>query len=170
MADATATTALPVPAFCKGEAQAQSGGAAGPRRPFASGDLVLGTRPGPADSHLRINGNRPDCGGCGVAGDGGAAVFGQNNSRPSLFFLSAAGLDTGRIAGNGGGVDAAQNTGTTSFHRAVCRVPVPAAAHASCGTTINGARRWIGYGLTIQASEFLKPVFAVTLAWILSWK
>ena len=38
------------------------------------------------------------------------------------------------------------------------------------GTTINGARRWIGYGLTIQASEFLKPVFAVTLAWILSWK
>ena len=38
------------------------------------------------------------------------------------------------------------------------------------GNTVNGARRWIGYGLTIQASEFLKPVFAVTLAWILSWK
>ncbi len=38
------------------------------------------------------------------------------------------------------------------------------------GTTVNGAKRWIGYGLTIQASEFLKPVFAVTLAWILSWK
>ncbi len=38
------------------------------------------------------------------------------------------------------------------------------------GTSVNGARRWIGYGLTIQPSEFLKPVFAVTLAWILSWK
>lgn len=38
------------------------------------------------------------------------------------------------------------------------------------GTSVNGARRWIGYGLTIQPSEFLKPFFAVTLAWILSWK
>ncbi len=38
------------------------------------------------------------------------------------------------------------------------------------GTSVNGARRWIGYGLTIQPSEFLKPVFAITLAWILSWK
>ncbi|MEZ5709582.1 MAG: FtsW/RodA/SpoVE family cell cycle protein [Blastomonas sp.] len=38
------------------------------------------------------------------------------------------------------------------------------------GTTVNGARRWIGYGLTIQPSEFLKPVYAVTLAWILSWR
>lgn len=38
------------------------------------------------------------------------------------------------------------------------------------GTEINGARRWIGYGLTLQPSEFLKPVYAVTLAWILSWK
>ena len=38
------------------------------------------------------------------------------------------------------------------------------------GSTINGAKRWIGYGLTIQPSEFLKPVYAVTLAWILSWK
>jgi len=38
------------------------------------------------------------------------------------------------------------------------------------GNTVNGARRWIGYGLTLQPSEFLKPVYAVTLAWILSRK
>ena len=38
------------------------------------------------------------------------------------------------------------------------------------GNEINGARRWIGWGLTLQPSEFLKPVYAVTLAWILSWK
>ncbi|MEM1131896.1 MAG: putative peptidoglycan glycosyltransferase FtsW [Pseudomonadota bacterium] len=38
------------------------------------------------------------------------------------------------------------------------------------GETKNGAQRWIGYGLTIQPSEFLKPAFAVTVAWILSLK
>ncbi|NCP11617.1 MAG: FtsW/RodA/SpoVE family cell cycle protein [Sphingomonadales bacterium] len=39
------------------------------------------------------------------------------------------------------------------------------------GTTINGAQRWIGSGVfRLQPSEFLKPVYVVTLAWILSWK
>lgn len=42
-------------------------------------------------------------------------------------------------------------------------VPVIGVAH-------NGATRWIDLGMTVQPSEFLKPVFAVTLAWILSWK
>ncbi|OWR00122.1 FtsW/RodA/SpoVE family cell cycle protein [Sphingopyxis witflariensis] len=37
------------------------------------------------------------------------------------------------------------------------------------GTTVNGAQRWIGSGaLRLQPSEFLKPFFAVSLAWILS--
>lgn len=36
------------------------------------------------------------------------------------------------------------------------------------GNTVNGARRWIGYGIGIQPSEFLKPAFAVTLGWIIS--
>lgn len=36
------------------------------------------------------------------------------------------------------------------------------------GNTVNGAKRWIGYGIGIQPSEFLKPAFAVTLAWIIS--
>ncbi len=37
------------------------------------------------------------------------------------------------------------------------------------GNTVNGARRWIGYGFaTIQPGEFLKPLYAVTLAWLLS--
>ncbi|MEW4466390.1 putative peptidoglycan glycosyltransferase FtsW [Parasphingorhabdus sp. JC815] len=37
------------------------------------------------------------------------------------------------------------------------------------GKTVNGAQRWIGYGFaTIQPGEFLKPFFAVTLAWLLS--
>jgi cell division protein FtsW len=39
------------------------------------------------------------------------------------------------------------------------------------GTTINGAQRWIGSGsMRLQPSEFLKPFFVVTLAWILSWR
>ncbi len=39
------------------------------------------------------------------------------------------------------------------------------------GKEVNGAQRWIGWGpATIQPSEFLKPMFAITLAWILSWK
>lgn len=37
------------------------------------------------------------------------------------------------------------------------------------GTSVNGAQRWIGSGIfRLQPSEFLKPVFAVALAWILS--
>ena len=38
------------------------------------------------------------------------------------------------------------------------------------GFEVNGAKRWIRFGLGVQPSEFLKPAFAVTLAWILSWK
>jgi cell division protein FtsW len=37
------------------------------------------------------------------------------------------------------------------------------------GTAVNGAQRWIGSGVfRLQPSEFLKPLFAVSLAWILS--
>ncbi len=37
------------------------------------------------------------------------------------------------------------------------------------GSEVNGARRWIGYGVaTLQPSEFLKPFFIVTIAWLLS--
>lgn len=38
------------------------------------------------------------------------------------------------------------------------------------GYEVNGARRWIRLGIGVQPSEFLKPAFAVTVAWILSWK
>jgi cell division protein FtsW len=39
------------------------------------------------------------------------------------------------------------------------------------GTEVNGARRWIGVGFAqFQPSEFLKPMFIVSLAWILSLK
>ncbi|WP_429771089.1 FtsW/RodA/SpoVE family cell cycle protein [Aurantiacibacter flavus] len=38
------------------------------------------------------------------------------------------------------------------------------------GTEVNGARRWLNLGLSLQPSEFLKPAFVITLAWILSWK
>ena len=38
------------------------------------------------------------------------------------------------------------------------------------GAEVNGARRWLDLGLSVQPSEFLKPAFAVTLAWVLSWK
>ena len=38
------------------------------------------------------------------------------------------------------------------------------------GTEVNGARRWLNLGVSLQPSEFLKPAFAICLAWILSWK
>ena len=43
------------------------------------------------------------------------------------------------------------------------------AATMVIGMEIKGARRWISLpGMTIQPSEFLKPCFAVTAAWLLS--
>jgi cell division protein FtsW len=38
------------------------------------------------------------------------------------------------------------------------------------GETKNGAKRWINLGMSLQPSEFLKPGFAITCAWILSWR
>ena len=38
------------------------------------------------------------------------------------------------------------------------------------GVEKNGARRWLEVGMSLQPSEFLKPGFAVALAWILSWR
>jgi len=38
------------------------------------------------------------------------------------------------------------------------------------GHEVNGARRWINLGISFQPSEFLKPAFALGLAWILSWR
>ena len=38
------------------------------------------------------------------------------------------------------------------------------------GVEVNGARRWIEVGMRFQPSEFLKPGFAVLMAWILSWR
>lgn len=38
------------------------------------------------------------------------------------------------------------------------------------GAEVNGARRWINLGMSFQPSEFLKPAFAIVLAWIWSWR
>jgi cell division protein FtsW len=38
------------------------------------------------------------------------------------------------------------------------------------GVNVNGAKRWLNLGLSLQPSEFLKPAFAICLAWILSWR
>jgi len=38
------------------------------------------------------------------------------------------------------------------------------------GTEVNGARRWLNLGVSLQPSEFLKPSFIVVTAWILAWK
>ena len=38
------------------------------------------------------------------------------------------------------------------------------------GAEVNGARRWIKLGVSIQPAELLKAGFPITLAWILSWR
>jgi cell division protein FtsW len=38
------------------------------------------------------------------------------------------------------------------------------------GVEKNGSRRWLEIGMSLQPSEFLKPGFAIVLAWILSWR
>jgi cell division protein FtsW len=38
------------------------------------------------------------------------------------------------------------------------------------GSEVNGARRWLNLGVSIQPSEFLKCGFPILLAWILSWR
>jgi cell division protein FtsW len=39
------------------------------------------------------------------------------------------------------------------------------------GHEVNGSKRWIGLGpIGMQPSEFLKPFFAIAMAWVLSWR
>lgn len=38
------------------------------------------------------------------------------------------------------------------------------------GSEVNGARRWLNLGISLQPSEFLKPAFAIGIAWVLSWR
>src|SRR3546814_15386001 len=52
--------------------------------------------------------------------------------------------------------------GTIAFVALLFLVPL-------IGTAVNGAQRWIGSGVfRLQPSEFLKPFFAVSPAWVLS--
>ena len=38
------------------------------------------------------------------------------------------------------------------------------------GTNVNGAKRWLTLGVSLQPSEFLKPAYAIAMAWVLSWR
>ncbi|MCT2400223.1 FtsW/RodA/SpoVE family cell cycle protein [Novosphingobium mangrovi (ex Huang et al. 2023)] len=38
------------------------------------------------------------------------------------------------------------------------------------GSEVNGARRWLRFGISLQPSEFLKAGYPILLAWILSWR
>lgn len=38
------------------------------------------------------------------------------------------------------------------------------------GAEVNGARRWINLGVSVQPSEFFKCGYPIMLAWILSWR
>lgn len=38
------------------------------------------------------------------------------------------------------------------------------------GAEVNGARRWLDLGLSLQPSEFLKPAFVIAVAWVLAWR
>jgi cell division protein FtsW len=62
--------------------------------------------------------------------------------------------------------DWARRTGIVlGFAMLVALLLVPVA-----GFTVNGAKRWLYLGFSLQPSEFLKPAFAIGLAWILSWR
>ncbi len=62
--------------------------------------------------------------------------------------------------------DAARRSGIVlGFAMVAALVLVPV-----IGTQVNGARRWLNLGVSLQPSEFLKPAFAIGLAWILSWR
>jgi cell division protein FtsW len=54
--------------------------------------------------------------------------------------------------------------GTLFFTALLFLVPI-------IGVEVNGARRWLGVGFTqFQPSEFLKPLYVVSIAWMLSLK
>jgi cell division protein FtsW len=54
--------------------------------------------------------------------------------------------------------------GTVAFIGLLFLVPI-------VGSEVNGARRWLGMGFAqFQPSEFLKPMFIVSIAWLLSLK
>jgi cell division protein FtsW len=38
------------------------------------------------------------------------------------------------------------------------------------GSEVNGAKRWLRFGISLQPSEFLKCGFPILLAWVLSWR
>ncbi|MFC0202730.1 FtsW/RodA/SpoVE family cell cycle protein [Novosphingobium soli] len=38
------------------------------------------------------------------------------------------------------------------------------------GSEVNGAKRWLRFGISLQPSEFLKCGFPILLAWIISWR
>ena len=38
------------------------------------------------------------------------------------------------------------------------------------GFSVNGAKRWINLGFSLQPSEALKPAYAIAIAWVLSWR
>ena len=38
------------------------------------------------------------------------------------------------------------------------------------GGVVNGARRWLSVGVSVQPSAFMMPAFSITLAWVMSWR
>jgi cell division protein FtsW len=38
------------------------------------------------------------------------------------------------------------------------------------GSEVNGATRWLEFGMRFQPSEFLKPGFVIATAWVLAWR
>ena len=101
------------------------------------------------------------------------ALFGRRGQlRAALLFLPPAGLDRRRPAGDDRRLDAAAGprrdalclVGALVFTVLLFLVPI-------IGVEVNGARRWLGVGFAqFQPSEFLKPLFIVSIAWLLSLK
>ena len=94
----------------------------------------------------------------------GAALFGRKRHlQRTLLFLAPARVDRDRHSGDGRDFDDAQGSGATDKpvrRRFLLR---PAGICPDLGPEVNGARRWINFGLgQVQPSEFLKPFFVVS--------
>ncbi len=141
-----------------------------PVRPLGRRPLVLGDRPGAAAAAGGADRRRADRGRGGQPG-GGAALFGRIGARSPSFIISTARSPGSRLSMPvmiAISMQPRERLRRLSLVGAlVCLVAL--ALVPWLGAEVNGAKRWLNLGVgQFQPSEFLKPFFVVSMAWLLS--